>query len=151
MFAPDDIVSGALSSGLVIIYYDDHYFMGGVLAKLLMSERCQVTFVTPLAYLLDWTVNTFQQYVEHRRMAELCMKNVFNRGVMAIAKDHVTSNLVFTDRTEQFECDTVLMVAFKTENNGLYLDLKAQEAEWTGAGIKSIKVIGDANAPGPIA
>ena len=53
--------------------------------------------------------------------------------------------------TERFECDTVLMVAFKTENNGLYLDLKAQEAEWTEAGIKSIKVIGDANAPGPIA
>ena len=40
VFTPDDIVSGALSSGLVIIYYDDHYFMGGVLAKLLVSEGC---------------------------------------------------------------------------------------------------------------
>ena len=43
------------------------------------------------------------------------------------------------------------MVASKMENNGLYLDLKAQEAEWTEAGIKSVKLIGDANALGPIA
>ena len=58
---------------------------------------------------------------------------------------------VFTDTIERFECDAVLMVASKIENNGLYLDLKAQEAEWTEAGIKSVKLIGDANAPGPIA
>ena len=50
-----------------------------------------MTFVTLLAYLLDWTVNTFEQYINHRRMAQLGVKIVFNRGVMAIAKDHVIS------------------------------------------------------------
>ena len=39
----------------------------------------------------------------------------------------------------------------KLENNQVYNDLKAREAEWADAGIKSVKLIGDANAPGPIA
>ena len=151
VFTPDDIMSGALPSGHVVIYDDDHYYMGGVLAELLVSEGCQVTFVTPSAYVSDWTVNTLEQHLIHRRLAELGVKIVLNRGLTAIAEDHVISNCVFTDTIERFECDAVLMVASKMENNGLYLDLKAQEAEWTEAGIKSVKLIGDANAPGPIA
>ena len=151
VFTPDDIMSGVLPSGHVVIYDDDHYYMGGVLAELLVSEGCQVTFVTPSAYVSDWTVNTLEQHVIHRRLAELGVKIVLNRGVMAIAEDHVISNCIFTDAREQFECDAVLMVASKMENNGLYLDLKANAAEWTEAGIKSVKIIGDANAPGPIA
>ncbi len=151
VFTPDDIMSGALPSGHVVIYDDDHYYMGGVLAELLVSKGCQVTFVTPSAYVSDWTVNTLEQHVIYRRLAELGVKIVLNRGVTAIAEDHVISNCVFIDTTERFDCDAVLMVASKMENNGLYLDLKAQEAEWTQSGIKSVKLIGDANAPGSIA
>ena len=33
----------------------------------------------------------------------------------------------------------------------MWRDLKARETEWADAGIKSVKLIGDANAPGPIA
>ncbi|MEP3053324.1 hypothetical protein [Ascidiaceihabitans sp.] len=39
----------------------------------------------------------------------------------------------------------------RLENNAVYNDLKTREAEWADAGIKSVKLIGDANAPGPIA
>ena len=49
------------------------------------------------------------------------------------------------------ECDGVLLVSARVENNTVYNDLKAREAEWADAGIKSVKLIGDANAPGPIA
>ena len=151
VFTPDDIMSGERPSGHVIVYDDDHYYMGGVLAELLVAEGCQVTFVTPSAYVSDWTVNTLEQHVIHRRLAELGVKIVLNRGVIEIAEDHVLSNCVFTGRTERFECDAVLMVASKQENNGLYLDLQARENDWAEAGIKSVKLIGDANAPGPIA
>lgn len=39
----------------------------------------------------------------------------------------------------------------RLENNAVCNDLKTREAEWADAGIKSVKLIGDANAPGPIA
>ena len=58
---------------------------------------------------------------------------------------------MFTDMKRPIECDGVLLVSSRLENNSVYHDLKAREAEWADAGIKSVKLIGDANAPGPIA
>ena len=58
---------------------------------------------------------------------------------------------MFTDMTRPLECDGVLLVSSRVENNTVYNDLKLREAEWRDAGIKSVKLIGDANAPGPIA
>ena len=39
------------------------------------------------------------------------------------------------------------MVTARLPDDGLYLGLKAREAEWADHGIKTVKVIGDANAP----
>jgi dimethylamine/trimethylamine dehydrogenase len=47
------------------------------------------------------------------------------------------------------DCDAVLMVTSRTPNDGLFQDLKAKD--WQAAGIASVKLIGDAAAPGPIA
>ena len=55
------------------------------------------------------------------------------------------------DRTQPIGCDAVVLVTSKLENNSVYNDLKVREAEWADSGIKTVKLIGDANAPGPIA
>jgi dimethylamine/trimethylamine dehydrogenase len=41
------------------------------------------------------------------------------------------------------------MVTSRTPNDSLFHQLKAQD--WQGSGIASLKLIGDASAPGPIA
>ncbi len=76
---------------------------------------------------------------------------MLNRGVTAIGKDHVETNCMFSDARTPVGCDAVLLVSSRLENNGVYTALKAREADWAEAGIKSVKLIGDANAPGPIA
>lgn len=43
------------------------------------------------------------------------------------------------------------MVASRTGNDKIYTQLKEREAEWADAGIKSVKMFGDVEAPGPIA
>ena len=43
------------------------------------------------------------------------------------------------------------MVTSRVGNDALWLELKGREAEWETNGIKSIKLIGDAQAPAPIA
>jgi dimethylamine/trimethylamine dehydrogenase len=43
------------------------------------------------------------------------------------------------------------MVTSRTADDGLYQALKARQAEWQGAGIASVRLIGDAAAPAPIA
>lgn len=151
LFTPDDLMDGASPSGHVVIYDDDHYYMGGVMAELLVQKGCKVTLVTPAAYVSEWTLNTLEQHEIHRRLVEMGVTIELNRGVTAIGKDHVETNCTFTDQRRAIECDGVLLVSAKLENNSVYNELKARQADWADAGIKSVKLIGDANAPGPIA
>jgi hypothetical protein len=38
IFTPDDLMTGKMPQGRVVIYDDDHYYMGGVLAELLAQN-----------------------------------------------------------------------------------------------------------------
>ncbi len=151
VYTPDDLMDGTIPSGKVIVYDDDHYYMGGVLAELLAKNGADVTLITPSAFVSDWTNNTLEQIAIHPRLVDAGVDIVLNRGVVEIHADHVVSNCTYTDRTQKHEADAIVIVASRLEQNGVYNDLKAQEDKWADAGIKSVKLIGDANAPGPIA
>lgn len=151
IYTPDDLMDGTIPSGKVIVFDDDHYYMGGVLAELLAKQGAEVTLITPAAYVSDWTNNTLEQATIHLKLVEAGVDIVLNRGVTEIHADHVVSNCVYTGRTQNVEADAVVVVAARLEENGVCNDLKAREAEWADAGIKSVELIGDANAPGPIA
>jgi dimethylamine/trimethylamine dehydrogenase len=44
-----------------------------------------------------------------------------------------------------------VIVASRLSNDAVFVSLMAREAEWAAAGIRSVRLIGDAAAPGPIA
>ena len=58
---------------------------------------------------------------------------------------------VFTGKRPRPLADAVLLVTARNSRDGLYRDLQARRGEWDAAGITSVRVIGDANAPGTIA
>ncbi|MFX0543490.1 FAD-dependent oxidoreductase [Roseovarius sp. S4756] len=151
IYTPDDLMDGTVPGGNVVIYDDDHYYMGGVLAELLVKHGAKVTLITPSAFVSDWTNNTLEQATIHKRLAEMGVEIVLNRGVTEIAADHVVSNCVYTDQMRQYSADAVVMVASRTGNDEVYHDLVARQEEWADAGILSVKIFGDAEAAGPIA
>ena len=151
IYTPDDLMAGNVPGGEVVLFDDDHYYMGGVLAELLVQKGAKVTLVTPCAYVSDWTNNTLEQAAIHKRLVELGVEIQLNRGVISIEKGTVTTNCVYTDMTAQSPADAVVLVTSRRANDELWQALKGREAEWAVAGIKTIKVIGDAEAPGPIA
>lgn len=151
VLTPDDLMDGAIPSGRVVVYDDDHYYMGGVLAELLAKNGAQVTLVTPSAYVSDWTNNTLEQVAIHPRLVSAGVEIVLNQGITEVQKDHVVSNCTYTDRTWKIEADAVVMVASRLGNDSIYEDLLQRRSEWNDAGIKSVKIVGDASAPGPIA
>jgi dimethylamine/trimethylamine dehydrogenase len=81
VFTPDDLMAGDVPDGKVIVYDDDHYYMGGVLAELLATKGADVTLITTSAYVSDWTRNTLEQEAIHARLAGLGVNIVLNRGV----------------------------------------------------------------------
>ncbi|NNJ75989.1 MAG: FAD-dependent oxidoreductase [Anderseniella sp.] len=151
IYTPDDLMAGNVPAGEVVLYDDDHYYMGGVLAELLVQAGAAVTLVTPCAYVSDWTNNTLEQASIHKRLVDLGVKIQLNQGLQSIAADHVVSDCTYTGRTETLPATSVVLVTSRATNDGLWRDLQARQADWADAGIASIKVIGDAHAPGPIA
>jgi dimethylamine/trimethylamine dehydrogenase len=151
VFTPDDLMTGYLPSGDVVLYDDDHFYMGGVLAELLVQKGCKVTLVTTSAMVSEWTVNTLEQHEIHRRLVEMGVCILLNRGVTAIGTDNVSTNCVFTGQTREIPADGVVIVGSRLPQDKLYQDLLARQTDWADAGIQTVKIIGDANAPGPIA
>ncbi|MGB1390677.1 MAG: FAD-dependent oxidoreductase, partial [Paracoccaceae bacterium] len=151
VYTPDDLMAGRLPSGHVVLWDDDHYYMGGVLAELLVNDGCTVTLVTTAQRVSDWTYNTLEHHSIHKRLAEMGVDIVLNRGVTRIGQGAVTSDCVFTGMERELPADAVVMVASRTGQDAVYRALKAEHYAWTDAGLLSVRMIGDAEAPGPIA
>jgi dimethylamine/trimethylamine dehydrogenase len=151
VYTPDDLMDGKVPSGNVVLFDDDHYYMGGVLAELMARQGAKVTLVTPSAYVSDWTRNTLEQGAIHRRLAELGVEIVLNRTVTRIAAGGIKTACVYTGAEQEMAADAVVLVASRQQNDDLWQELKARRNEWADNGIRSIRVIGDAEAPGPIA
>ncbi len=151
VFTPDDLMEGQRPSGHVVIYDDDHYYMGSVLAELLVQNGNRVTFVTPSAKVAEWSFNTLEQGLIQSRLLELGVEVRVTRAVTEVKAGGVAASCTYTGRTEDIACDAVVMVTSRLPNEALMGDLKARAEAWADHGIRSVKAIGDAQAPAAIA
>ena len=152
LLTPDDLMDGAVSPvGSVVIFDDDHYYMGGVLAEQLRSGGVAVTLVTPEESASQWTHNTLEHERIQTRLLETGVAIVANRNVTAFRGDHVETACVFTGRTSKILCERVVAVTARLPDDGLYTSLAADPAALRGAGIKSVTAIADALCPATIA
>ncbi len=151
VFTPDDLMAGRLPSGRVLVYDDDHFYMASVLAELLVARGCTVEFVTPSAKVAEWTENTLEQRFIQTRLMELGVTLHLSHAPVEIGPGGARLACTYTGRARDIAADAVVLVTSRIAEDGLYQALKAREADWAEAGIASVKAIGDADAPGPIA
>ncbi len=151
MVAPEQIMAGRVPDGPVMIFDDDHYYMGGALAEQLAAAGCAVILVTPAAEPSGWTHFTLEHGHIQTRLRELGVEIVCNHGVASVGAGTVTLECVFTGQTHQRAVKSVVPVTSRTSDDALYRDLMARKAEWAAHGVKSVTLVGDALAPGTIA
>jgi len=152
LLTPDDIFAGNRPLGSrIVIYDDDHFYMGSVLAELMVKEGRSVVFVTPAAEVANWTHNTLEQEKIQTRLLTIGVEIASHRAVTRIDNGQVELACVFTGKTETVLADAVLMVTARNPRDELYRDLQARRGDWVDAGVKSVRIIGDAHAPGTIA
>jgi dimethylamine/trimethylamine dehydrogenase len=123
--------------------------MGSVIAEALVMAGCQVDFVTPATKVAEWTENTLEQAVIMRRLLSLGVNVIPSKAPEAIGAGEVSLGCTWTGTQTIIPADAVVLVTSRTPNDRLYHEIKARD--WQGAGIESLKLIGDAAAPGPIA
>ena len=84
VLTPDDIMAGKRPVGPVIIYDDDHYYMGNVIAELLRGEGHDVTLATPALCIAQWTQYTLEQEKIERRMVDLGIEILARHRLSAV-------------------------------------------------------------------
>jgi dimethylamine/trimethylamine dehydrogenase len=150
LFTPDDLMAGHIPEGrTVTLYDDDHFYMGSVLAELLVAKGKKVHFVTPAARVAEWTDNTLEQGTIMRRLLQTGVDIHLSKAPQAIGKTDVTLGCTWTGRHTTLVTEAVILVTSRSPNDQLYHATKA--LGWQGTGITSLRLIGDAAAPGPIA
>jgi dimethylamine/trimethylamine dehydrogenase len=151
VYTPDDIMAGATPLGPVVVFDDDHYYMGGVLAERLRRDGLHVTLVTPALAAAYWTEKTLEIAHIHRRLLELEIAILPNLSVVGFDGARAELACVFTERRRQITCAALVTVTARLPEEALYRDLMADPERLAAAGIKSVAAIGDAHAPGSIA
>ena len=153
VLTPDDVMDGAtLPQGTrVLVWDDDHYYMGGLMAEVLADMGCETHYLTPACEVSTWTRATMEQHFIQARLLEKGVKVHPFANLGAVGEGGVTASCAFTGRTEEVEADAVVLVTSRASEDRLARDLEARAADWSDAGIESVVTIGDALAPATIA
>ncbi|MGH6718063.1 MAG: FAD-dependent oxidoreductase [Alphaproteobacteria bacterium] len=148
---PDDVMAGRLPEGPVVVYDDDHYYMGSVMAEALRRAGRAVVYVTTQAAVAAWTAYTLEQGRIQKRLLELGVEIVAGHALTLVAPDGVELACVYTGRTTRRACRSVVMVTAQAPEDALYHALVKRRAALKAAGIRRVARIGDCYGPGTIA
>ena len=151
VFSPSEVMAGAEIAGPVVVYDDDHYYMGGVLAEHLRLQDHDVTLVTTGAVVSSWTDYTLEQGRIQSRLHAIGVTIVPLHSLTGIGTDSVTASYVYTSEERRIEAQSVVLVTAMAPEDGLYHDLLARRDEWADHGIGTVSRIGDCFGPGTIA
>jgi len=152
VLSPDEIMTGARPRGQrVVVFDDDHYYMGGVVAELLAKEGLDVTLITPAAHVSQWTTNTLEVARIRKRVIRAGIDVRTNTAVTSATPDGVRTACVYTGDEGAVNADSVVMVTARLPHDRLYQELLGRKSEWADADLLSVRAIGDAWAPATIA
>ncbi len=151
VITPDDLFEGVSVAGPVVVFDDDHYYLGGVLAEKLRNDGHEVILITPAERVSAWTVNTLEQYSIQKRVLELGIEVLLNRNVIEFDGARVVAECTFTGRQSAVTASSVVTLTARQPNEALALELAGQSNAMSAAGITSVTSIGDCWAPSTIA
>jgi dimethylamine/trimethylamine dehydrogenase len=148
VFTPDDIMAGRRpEAGPFIIWDDDHYYMGGVLAELCRDGGEEVVLVTTAATVSSWTANTLEALPIAKRLARMGIEMLPYTSVTGLGGGAVQLTSILTGETAERPAGALLTVTARLPTDGLYEQLRDR---WQEAGIVSVTRIGDCWAPSTI-
>ncbi|MGZ9723997.1 oxidoreductase [Rhizobium miluonense] len=155
LVSPDAILSAGAEAvpadGPVVVFDDDCFYMGSVLAELLAKTGRSVTFVTPESQVSPWSKNTLEQGRVQKRLIDLGVRIMTAKALAGRTKDRLELACIYSDKIDTIDCATLVPVTARLPDETLWLELKARDAERADAGIRTVTRLGDCLAPGLIA
>ncbi len=144
ILTPDDIMDGAAPTGRVVIYDEDHYYMGGLIAEKLATSGADVTLVTSASEISAFTENTLELQRIARRLND-CGVKMITHQVLAGGD---TASVLFKHRHTGAEmaltASAIVLVTARSPEDTLYQSLV------NAADLPNVTRIGDCLGPGAI-
>lgn len=166
---PEQVLAGNKPIGKrVVILNADTYFMAPSLAEKLAVAGHEVTVVSGV-HLANYMHFTLEYPNMMRRLHELHVTELGDTFCSRIEPGRLEIYSIWGDGSKRtyrgpgvlprdenkthrwLEFDSLILVTGRHSEAGLYNELKAREGEWAENGIKSVYLIGDAEAPRLIA
>jgi dimethylamine/trimethylamine dehydrogenase len=151
VYTPDDVLRGVLPDGPVLLFDDDAFYIGSVLAEVLRGAGREVVYLTPDDVVASWTMNTHEYRHVQKRLRSLGVRMITAHNFIEFSGDSARIACVYTGVEQAVSCASVLTITARLPQDELYQALLAREAEWRDAGVGAVEVIGDCQAPGLIA
>jgi len=151
VFTPDDIMAGRLPAGPTLIYDDDHYYMGSVIAEHLRARDIPVTLVTPQTMVSAWGKHTSEQALIHRRMLEAGVELITAYGLSSFNGQTATIECIYSGNSKSIDVEAVVTVTMRAPDDTLFRELQQRLESGVEHSPVSLSRIGDCEAPSIIA
>ena len=150
VFTPDDVLDGRSIAGPVLVYDDDHYYMGSLVAETLARAGVAVTLATPASEIAAFTASTLELRRIAQRLDELKVRMITHHALARAGAGEAQLLHVHTGRAVGLAASAIVVVTARLPEDRLHRALEAMPERLAEAGVKSVTRIGDCLAPGAI-
>jgi dimethylamine/trimethylamine dehydrogenase len=151
IFIPEEVAGGIEEKGPIVVFDDDNFYLGGVVAEKLRRDGYDVTLVTTGACVSSWTENTLEQHRVQAQVIDLGIDIVTGHNMLSVGRDSIEIGCIYSETVRTIDAAATIMVTSRRPRDELYQALAANAERMAGAGIRSLLAIGDADVPGTIA
>jgi dimethylamine/trimethylamine dehydrogenase len=141
VYTPDDIGAGVVPEGPVAVFDYDNYYLGSAIAEHLAKTGRDVTYITTAAAAASWGFMTNEQPLVHQSFARLGIGLRTLEMVTGFDGERLRLAQVFSGAPAEIGARSLVIVGWRAPGSALYDAL---------AGMPSLHLTGDANAPGAI-
>jgi dimethylamine/trimethylamine dehydrogenase len=148
VYTPDDIAARAVIEGPVAVFDFDNYYLGSAIAEELAGRGLQTTYITTAGAAQAWGFMTNEQPLVHQAFVKAGIAYRTLEIVTGFDGEHLQLAQIFSAEPREIAARSLVIVGMRQGGSALHAALEG--ADLTAAGIKTLALTGDANAPGAI-
>ena len=147
----EQVLRGWSPRGQVVIYDDEHYYLGSAIALKLAAAGCHVSMISPANTLCGWTNFTDEHQPLMRALVNAGVKLLSAKRLLEFTPGRLRLACIYGGGETVLEADYLLPIGARIANDELWIELEQRQASFRQRGGLSMQRIGDCRAPGIIA